>query len=303
MFYDIDKMNYETLKKRSQTMKPYRGSDARPLGWRQYSDRHFRPLKDEEGFALYYADRKNVDNILNGHPNAKEYQNTQPFAIVRADNSIEFVRQTGMMSENMMLQNMLGSGVFHSMAHGGTVIKRITYHENGTSSYVMHPMFQGLRINMDTLKAVTSHEFYRKKLIRAEAKSYLEQFQDTKNTGLVMLKAMKAKGINELIEDLNKTSRFDFTKKFYEAVNNKYYLDALMYFFLKEQSYWWELTDERMDRFLRMVSVTVSARFNDFVLRNSNVGFDLVKLENGELFSSCKWGYKIVCNGQEVNRL
>jgi hypothetical protein len=303
MFYDIDKMKYETLKKRSQTMKPYRGSGAFPLGYREYSDRHFRPLKDEEGFALYYADRKNVDNILNGHPNAKEYQNTQPFAIVRADNSIEFVRQTGMMSENMMLQNMLGSGVYHSKAHGGTVIKRITYHENGTSSYVMHPMFQGLRINMDTLKAVTPHEFYRKKLIRAEAKSYLEQFQDTKNTGLVMLKAMKAKGINELIEDLNKTSRFDFTKKFYEAVNNKYYLDALMYFFLKEQSYWWELTDERMDRFLRMVSVTVSARFNDFVLRNSNVGFDLVKLENGELFSSCKWGYKIVCNGQEVNRL
>jgi hypothetical protein len=305
MFYDVSKVNYETLKKRTQTWKPYRGSDAFPLGHRNYSDRHFRPLKDEDGFALYYADRQAIDETIKAGNTNSRYWRT-PFAIVRADNSIEFVRQTGHQNENMILQQMLHGHVFHSKPHGGTLIKRIigdTDGKNEKFKYIVHPMFKGLKIDMDTLKAVTPYEMYSKKLIREEAKEYLKQFEDTKNVGMTLLKSMRADGINELINDVRGESYSNYKKKFYEAVGNNYHLDALMCFFLHESGFWWEMTEERKDRFIRLMDGLLAKKFNDYVLKNSNVGFQLVKLESEKLFSICKWGYSIVCNGEEVVRL
>ena len=311
MFYDVRRMNYEKLKQITKDVSPLRGSDAYPLGQREYSDRHFRPLKDEEGFALYYGNRRAVDEIIKKGTGVTTRLSHTPFAIVRADNSIEFLRDTGLMSENLLLQNLLSSGVYHSKAHGGTIIKQAISRYSETPikefKYSMHPMFVGLRINMDTLEAMTPYEFYRRKLNRVQAKSYLEQFEETKKTGIVMLKAMTHNGINELIKDLRNTLRntphSEYSKKFYESVDNKYHLDALMYFVLLEQNYWWDISNERLPRFIKLVTDALSKKFNDFVLKNSDVGLDLVKLESGELFESCKWGYKIVCNGQETKRL
>jgi hypothetical protein len=306
MFYDVKKTNYEALKKRTQTIKPYRGSDAFPLGFREYSDRHFRPLKDEEGFALYYADRQVIDQTIKlGHLDNSRYWRT-PFAIVRADNSIEFVRKTGHMNENLILQQMLHGHVFHSKTHGGTLIKRIvgdTDGKNDEFKYITHPVFKGLRIDMDTLRAVTPYELYSKKLIREEAREYLKQFEDTKKAGMTMLRAMKPDGINELIQDVRSACYSNYNKAFFEAVNNNHYLDALSCFYLHESGYWWEVTEERKDRFMRLMDDMLSKKFNDYVLKNSNIGFQLVKLESEKLFSSCKWGYSIVCNGKEVVRI
>lgn len=305
MYHDIHKTNYVSLKHKVKVTAPYRSSDAYPIGWRDYSYRHFRPLKDEEGFALYYGNRRNMDEIIKKGTGVTTRLSHTPFAIVRADNSIEFLRDTGLMSENLMLQRMLSSGVYHSKAHGGTIIKQSSKRDmSGTTySYKMHPMFVGLRLNMDTLEAMTPYEFYRRKLNRVQAKSYLEQFEETKKTGIVMLKAMTHNGINDLIRDLRNTPHSEYSKKFYESVDNKYYLDALMYFVLLEQNYWWDINNERLPRFIKLVTDALSKKFNDFVLKNSDVGLDLVKLESGELFESCKWGYKIVCNGQEAKRL
>jgi hypothetical protein len=302
MFYDISKTNYETLKKRSQTSKPYRGSDAFPLGYREYSDRHFRPLKDEEGFALYYGDRQVVDEASKqGGVVTREWQ--MPFAVVRADNSIEFVRHTGHQNENMILQYMLNGHVFHSKPHGGTLIKRIVGGEDEKFEFIMHPMFRGLKIDMDTLKAVTPYEIYIKRIIRDEAKEYLKRFEDTKSVGLTLLKAMRADGINELINDVRGEAYSNYNKKFYESVDSNYHLDALMCFFLHEASIWWSITEENKSRFFHRLENVLSTKFNDYVLKNSNVGFKLVKLESEKLFSTCKWGYSIVCNGEEVVRL
>ena len=303
MFYDIGKMNYDTLKKITQVTAPYRSSNAYPLGHRNYSDRHFRPLKDEDSFALYYGDRRAVDEIIKKKGVATRLSHT-PFAIVSADNSIEFLRDTGLMSENLLLQQMLSAHFYHSKPHGGTVIKRATQRQsNEEISYKMYPIFVGLKLNMDTLEAMNPYEFYRRRLNRAEANSYLERFEETRNTGIVMLKAMRPSGINEMIKDIRKVPHAEYSKEFYKAVDNKYYLDALMYFILSVQNYWWDVTDERLPRFIRLASEAVSRKFSDFVLKNSDVGFNLVKLENGELFESCKWGYKIVCNGQEAKRI
>ena len=308
MFYDISKTNYETLKKRSQTIKPYRGSDAFPLGYREYSDRHFRPLKNEEGFELYYADRQVIDQTIKAGnlqmDNARYWRN--PFAIVRADNSIEFIRGTGVMSENLILQQMLSSNVFHSKPHCGTLIRRIVGSTDGKSDtfqFIMHPMFRGLRLDMDTLKAVTPYEIYTKRIVRNEAKEYLKQFEDTKSVGMTMLRAMRADGINELIRDVRGESYSNYKKKFYESVDSNYYLDALMCFFLHESSIWWDVTEDNKERFFRRLENVLDKKFNDYVLKNSNIGFQLVKLESEKLFPTCKWGYSIVCNGEEVVRL
>ena len=52
-------LTYDKMVERTKTIKPYRGglSNAYPMGWREYSPRHFRANKDGS-FSIYYKNRE-----------------------------------------------------------------------------------------------------------------------------------------------------------------------------------------------------------------------------------------------------
>ena len=290
MFHDIPKINYDDFVKRSK--QPYRGSNASPLGWREYSARHFRPLENEEGFALYYRHREVLDDV-------KDIDYRKSFAIVRPDNTIEFSNPTSAQSENLMLRRILGSPVYHEKGRGGTVISK----HRGSDDKTMHPMFRGLRINMDTLKESKPYELYVRKLVQKEAKAYLKQFDEFRVAGITMFNSMNAKGVDELLNELRKTK--NHSDMFFECLEKKHYVDALMHFALNRYTYWtWaEINDGRLLNFKEVVKQSLDKYFNDFVLQNTDEPFQLKMVESGKCFPTSKWGYTIVQDGNEMIRL
>jgi len=296
MFYDIPKMNYASMVERAK--KPYRGSNASPLGYREYSARHFRPLKNEEGFSMHYCIRTVMDNIeTNKEKHASRHK---PFAIVRSDNTIEFVKSTSPQSENMMLRRILSTPVFHEKTRGGTCIRGNDY---SSTNHIMHPIFEGLRIDMDTMKESKPYELYIRKLIHKEAKAFLKQYDEFKIVGLTMFNSMNVRGVSELLDEI-KTSKKVHNDATFEAISNKHYVDALMHFILRKYNYWsWaDLNEDRLNKLRNAVKEALNNDFDDFVLKHSNVPFKLVQVESGKYFSVSKWGYTIVQDGKEATR-
>jgi len=290
MFYDIPKMNYANMVERAK--KPYRGSNATPLGYREYSARHFRPLQNEEGFALYYRHREVLDNV-------KDLDLGIAFAIVRPDNTIEFNNPTSAQSENMMLRRILSAPVYHEKTRGGTCI-RVHHNERST----MHPMFKGLRIDMDTLKEHKPYELYIKTISRKVAVEYLKQYDEFKVASLTMFNSMNADGVNDLLTEL-RLNKKDHNDTFFECFEKKHYVDALMHFVLRKYNYWsWaDVTLSRLVNFKSVVNQAVTNHFDEFALRRSDVPFKLKQVEGGKYFPTSKWGYVIVQDGKEMVRL
>ena len=296
MFYDIPKLNYADMVERAK--KPYRGSNASPLGWREYSARHFRPLKDEEGFSIHYCTRTVMDEIESN--TAKHAAWYKPFAIVRPDNTIEFIKPTSAQSENMILRRMLSTPVYHEKARGGTCIRGSDY---SSTNHIMHPMFEGLRIDMNTLEASKPYELYVRKLIQKEAKAYLKQYDEFKTVALTMFNAMNVRGVSELIDEI-KTSKKVHNDAVFSAISEKHYVDALAHFILRKYNYWtWaDITESRLNNLRSVVKESLENDFDDFVLARSNVPFKLVQVEASKYFSVSKWGYTIVQDGKEMVR-
>ena len=53
-FYDVSRMEYKDYKKVAETYKPYRGTNAYPVGSRRYSARHF-VMRDDGVVEVYYT--------------------------------------------------------------------------------------------------------------------------------------------------------------------------------------------------------------------------------------------------------
>jgi len=300
MFDDIRKVSYNRLKLITEH-GAYRGSEesngAYPLGARKYSNRHFRPLEDGS-YALYYADRQNMDNKVKENADSSL---RAPFAIVRPDNTIEFTRSTGYQSENLILRALLNASVTHSKPHEGTVIH--TY--GNRDSTTMHPMFQGLKLDLDTMQTTKPYELYVKVLIRDKANELIKQFDDFKVISMTMFNAMNGSGINEMIEELRIAARSQKRESFMEAYNKGHYVDALMLFFFHDLNFWYYLdaNEERVKTLKTRVQNKLKLKFNEYVIRQNDTPYKLVQLETGKPFRSSKWGYKIVQDGQDVIRL
>ena len=96
-------LTYDKMVERTKTVKPYRGglNNAYPMGWREYSRRHFRANKDGS-FSIYYKNRESVDVVESG--NFKEgwdresltrWVDRQHLATVYPDNTFEIRHHLG----------------------------------------------------------------------------------------------------------------------------------------------------------------------------------------------------------------
>ena len=158
--------NYQRLLKISETQKPYRKSESRyPFSDRRYGYKHFfkQEVNDVPEFVLCY-----------GYDNHGGIESNK-FAIVRNDNSIEFVRENNNMWQGLrqiMSGWRYGQGYFcSSVRHGGIIYQR--------ESRVI-PIFKGLRMNMDTLEIHDSckYTFTKKTINREKAKNYLAKYDE-----------------------------------------------------------------------------------------------------------------------------
>ena len=307
MFYDIKRINYAQLADKISKTKPYAGTtNVYPLGAREYSDRHMR-MQEDGSFVCYYSNRKQVDEVSKGQKQEKVWQ--KKFATIYPDNTIEFERPTNHMGENMILRRILGGDVYHEKARGGTIFKFHQHSESGVGKVVMHPIFNGLRLNLSTQESTAPYILNVKKLDQKKAKEYLSQYGNFKQLAKVMIDPMSDEGIKETLMDLKAEFKDDMwimpKTLVVKLLNQRRIVDAaVMFASVENVSYInWEHTNKTLGGvFKNILFDKINRKFNDVLLQGTDVPFILEPHEGGKYFPSSKWGYVIVQNNEVKTR-
>jgi hypothetical protein len=311
-FYDISKITYARLVDTTKYQKPYRGSNnAYPLGDRRYSARHFRAM-DDGTFDIWYMHRGCLDDVISGKEISEYYKSCKPLAKLYPDNTLEFTETRGYhQGERAMLSELIGYGTMYQVkSKGGTIWTCI----DGT-----YPVFQGLRISLDTYKPVTEFTVVQPVLNRKKSNAIMKSYKEFLDVFPVYIKAMDSRAAIEVIKDLHDQSdKFNGAKfnnqTLKETADKKHYVDAAFINYLL-QYHWirnnfkYQLGENgsgeaRMPRdWQEDIMKTVERHFRKAVLGEIDEAFDWVTLPKGKLCAS-PWDHKIVSpTGEEFKQM
>ena len=312
-FYDISKISYESLANQVKNSKPYRNSGkAYPLGFREYSARHFRALEDGS-FSIWYLHREFSDKIQVGGVTEGWWRDKKPLGVVRPDNSFEFTTENGLhQGENTLLSELLGVYIHQVKDKGGAVMS------TGDGEY---PIFTGLRFDLATKKPLTQFTVVQPTLNRKRSNEHMKQYKEFLDVYPMFIKAMNDKAALDVIRDL-----YDQYNKFYgaefndktlkEVVDKKHYVDAAFIMYLLKTHwvrsnfyYHWRednagTSEPRLPReWQDQVQGTVSRHFRRTMLAETKEAFDWIDLPMGRLPKTA-WEHKIVSpTGEELKQL
>jgi hypothetical protein len=295
-YYDIDKVSYNKLLKITQTEKPYANTEAYPLGARRYSRRHFRQREDG-AFTLHDWNLKAAEK---DEVNAKAIGTQYVLAVVHPDNSFEYVTFDNGSTQFM---TALAGGVAHIKARGG----HVHYYRQS------HPVFKGLRINLDSHEAVTPYVMRVRTLDKKKAKDYLRQFEVSKKVGRHMLDAMDWQGRLEVCVDVVERFGVDFLSHDHVAklMSEGKHTDAIACALMLSKYGWrysraatsiqrqggifWQLDRLFAGDFQESVNdVFTTGWVDESILRGTPEMFKYGEpLKMGESFPSSKWGYSL----------
>jgi len=296
-YNDIGKVSYARLKREMEMDKPYANTKAYPLGERRYSRRHFRQREDG-AFTLHDWNLKSAEkDEMNHSAIGPQYVS----AIVHPDNSFEYV--TILDNGSTQFLSALAGGVAHVKARGG----HVHYYRQ------CHPVFNGLRINLDSHEAVTPYVMRVKTLDKKKAKDYLQQYEVSKKIGRHMLDAMEWKGRLEVCVDVVERFGGDFLSHAHVAklmsegkhtdaiacalMVNKFgwrYSRAAMNFYSGANILW--QTDKLFAHSFQddIDDVFTKGWLDESILRGTPEMFKYGEpLKMGESFPSSKWGYSL----------
>ena len=312
-FYDINKISYESLANKVKNSKPYRGSgNAYPLGYREYSARHFRAL-DDGSFSIWYMHREFSDKIQQGEVIEGWWRDKKPLGIVRPDNSFEFTTENGMhQGENTLLSELLNVYIHQVKSKGGAVM---------STNDAQYPIFTGLRFDIATKKPLTQFTVVQPILNRKRSNEYMKPYKEFLDVYPMFIKAMNDKAALEVIRDLyNQYNKFygaEFNEQtLKEVVDRKHYVDAAFIMYLLKTHwvrsnfhYHWRdenagTSEPRLPReWQDSVQGTVSRYFRKTMLSEIKEAFDWVDLPMGKL-PATTWEHKIVSpTGEELKQL
>lgn len=319
-FRDVNYINYHNLVSTTKYQAPYRNSgNAYPLGDRKYSSRHFR--KENDGsFSLWYANRERADRHVTGteyegEKRYADYMENSRIGVVRPDNSFEFTARGYHQGENMMLSEGLAGHLYNDVTRGGLML---------TKGKFSHPVFQGLRIDCSSGKAVTDYKIFRKVLDRKKANEYMKQYDQFKRVGPMMYQSLTDDGIVEVYDDLLSEYGPEFGAlgdvEGMRMVKEGKYVDAICVFafavtpglkhFAQERARLkagGELVPNRFFQWYPRSRVITLKRikegFRDIAVAEDESLFDYEELEVGHKPPSTKWAYKITVNGTQVVRV
>jgi hypothetical protein len=225
-------LNYEHLKRITETQKPYRGTiDKYPFDDRKHNYKYFYPREvngDIEYHVGYYhkwesetmtaeeynakkasmpkAELKKWREELRWDSDSsqtkstgnyiKDNKNPKVDLIVRSDNTVEVVTDNFHQGMRMIFSAWnYANGVFQSsVAHGGIVYGR---RDNGVDIRI--PIFKHIRFNMDTMKIHESSEYiasYRT-VDRKQSKEAMNIYQDKLNGAYAFITCMDRQSFNQ----------------------------------------------------------------------------------------------------------
>ena len=320
-FNDIAGASYNGLIEHTKKVKPYKDSNgAYNLGYRKYSDRHFRVREDGviEIFFSYMASVK--AKIRDGED--LYARGSRHLANIHPDNSIEIVKSDG--QGDIQFLSALIPYVTHSQAHHGLLIRSFNrWKSDGVTK--SHPVFRGGRFHLESHETMTPYVLQPRAVNRKLRKEVIARFDTFKKVGMTLLEPMTAHGVYEIYKELWNEYGEDAMHEIQpdlivKLVQENKHLDAVLLSMLSKGDFgWfamWKLTqliaDEkggnfskvRLDGFLgEPFKDSVKAIYkgegdkdllNDLFIKGSPDAFHYKDpIPNGQAIPSSKWGYKL----------
>lgn len=296
-FYDVSKMEYKDYEKRVKDYKPYRGTNAYPVGARRYSARHF-VMRDDGVVEVYYI----------GLPYKKQKEEEgnpiTPLLYIHPDNTVEFNRSSGS-SDVGFLTKLTGYWVRHDMKYGGTIVSN--------SPQSIHPVFKGARFLLSKHECLTPYEWHHPTVNRKRAKESMKKYDEFLKLHKVFLDPMNKEGINGIFDDFHNEigehwehqHRWDINK-FNEMVESKRYVDAAVYLNVVDRGFWWikYAVDRDLDNFKDQVCKFAQSGLKKVIYKyGGEQVFDYREIPAGGHITSSRWRIRVTSNGQGVERL
>lgn len=303
--------NYKRLLEITKTQKPYRKSENRyPFAERRYGYKHFfkQEVNGIPEFVLCY-----------GYDNYGGIERTK-FAVVRSDNSIEFIRE-----ENQMYQGLrMIMSAFHyrngyfrsSIKHGGIIYNKLI--DEDEDIWRIIPIFKGLRMNMDTLEIHDSckYTFTKKTINREKSKNYLAKYDEPFKIAEVLFSNMSLDTLYNDCVDIVEEHFPDYVRKYEnnsykyvsEPPNDKMFekaseilntspLDAYVLMIMK-LGQWWRIQDRSS---AKETFRNGKNRIFKNLKRYEDI-FDVKEYDHTQDLTSSEWGVDVLVNNQLVDR-
>ncbi len=338
-------INYKRLTEITKTVKPYRGSTNRfPISYRTQNHKCFYVEKegDDTIYRITYGFsgkefpvtkeeyiNAGVQGVTNYHeiswrddtdPMKYVRYETHPreIGIVRPDNSFEFTASYYGQGDNTIMSGWCNGYFFRSSRHGGMVF---TASRDG----VFHPIYKGMRLDCDTMQALTPYQVTGQRVMRKVAKDFLKQYVDFYKISDAMMKSMRSEDFidmtYELLEDLGAVRdgggwgvSIDTSNLHNEAQNrlSTSPLDSAMLYCVahdvmnvrRRVSYHKSSNNYYGGHPLELESVydAMRRKLNKEIFRNNPSVMKPIEYEMGKRYPASDWGVTITVDGKEVEQ-
>jgi hypothetical protein len=329
-FNDIAGVSYNGLIEHTKRVKPYRDSNgAYNLGYRRYSDRHFR-VGEDGVIDIFFSYMQNVKRKIKEGEDLYDGRNSRHIASIHPDNSIQIIKSDGQ-GDIQFLSAMLPY-VSHSQVHHGLVVRSF---RNGVA-HMMHPVFRFGRYHLESHETMTPYVLQARAVNRKLRKEVIARFDTFKKVGITMLEPMTAYGVFEIYKDLWNEYGEDAMHEIQpelivKLVHENKYLDAVLLSMLSKGDFGWFamwklsqlIADEKVGNFNKVrLNNFLGEPFKDSVkaIYKSEGEKDLLSdlfikgtpeafhykdpIPNGQVFSTSKWGYKLTdMSGNNLYRI
>lgn len=297
---DIDRLEYIRLKLEERKFKKTMGvgrRDTYVMKFHKYGqvDGKWISLKECE-----YHRRDRGHNIM---------------GTVRPDNSFEFTKSRYWQGDRCFLSQHSAGWFSTDSRRGGLVFAfDMSSHES-----VFHPIWKGMRVNCDTMEAVTPYEVVIHHIDRKAGKGLLSKYEHMFKVSEVMLKAMDLNSINSTCMDIvdgifgvgkhkEHISREKEYKEHAEKLIEDAPLDALLLFNLaydvKHVGYRMRYgMNNHTDDTPENIFMATKRKIAKEIYKKSPEILKEVSCVGGKRYPACDWGVKIVVNGQQVEQI
>ena len=335
-------LNYVRLNSISNSVSPYRGSVNRfPIASRRHNTKYFL-VREEDGqrvFDIVHGQRwKHITltkaehdaHAKQGSTKLRSYQHgdgtweyytyeVSPniLGVVRPDNTFEFTSTSYGQGDRGILSTY-GHGELSTNSRMGGMIWTGRLHGNGTRG--AYPIYQGMRVNCESMQPTKPITVIGKKVDRKVGKDLLAGYTSFYATTEVMTKAMDYEVFVRTMGDvMNDHMGGDIAQDHTvysakaEALIHTAPLDAAMLYMMG-----WDIGGMRWNlrRFLdtnfsrysahedtpHTMFLNLKRRLNKEIYKTHEQVFKKVEYVDGEMYPPSEWGYTVMVDGVEVKQ-
>jgi hypothetical protein len=233
---------------------------------------------------------------------------------VRPDNSFEFTKSRYWQGDRCFLSQHSG-GWFSTDSRRGGMVYAVDMQDDNA---VFHPIWKGLRVNCDTMEAITPYEVVINHVDRKSGKGILSKYEHMFKVSEVMLKAMDLGSINNTCIDIvdgifgekaheQRIGREKEYKEHAEKLINDAPLDALLLFNLaydvRHVGYRMRYgMNNHTDDTPENIFMATKRKIAREVYKENPAILKEVSCGSGKRYPACDWGVKLMVNGQQVEQ-